>query len=73
MRNLNKNTNTVAGFPLGVLARAVLECFNDSQRVQNRVVRLDSPDIYYCSDTAVIVFEARGIKRVIHKSLLIFG
>ena len=58
MRNLKKNTNAVACFPLGVLACAVLERFNYSQRVLNRGVLLKTLDIYYRSDTAVVMFKS---------------
>ena len=63
MRNLHHEAHAVAGFAAGVLAGAVLELFDDFERVVHGAVRLLAADADHRADAAGVVLKGGIIQR----------
>ena len=69
--DLEQNSYAVAGFTLGVLACTVFKSFYNCKGVLDCTVRFFTLDVYYRSDTAVVVLKARRIQRRFELSVLL--
>ena len=63
VRNLHHETHAVAGFAAGVPAGAVLQLFDDLQRVVHGAVRLLAADADHRADAAGVVLKGGIIQR----------
>jgi hypothetical protein len=76
MRDLQEDSDSVAGLTAGVFAGTVLQFFHNLQRVVDGTARLFTMDVDNGSDPAGIMLKRRTIQRVsililIHNDLLL--